>query len=238
MQDVAPRRFGRKRKRGAPRVIRRQKGFARIGGYYGRYRPLMGRRAQSLGELKFHDVALNDVVVASTGAVTATINIIPQGVTEKQRVGRKCTIKAVHWKYTVTLPTTAGATVTNGDVLRMILYQDKQANGETAVNSDILEDATDNLSFYNLANESRFVILLDKTVSINPMAAAGDGAANDTPQVTKSLEFNKRCSIPLEFDAATGAITEIRSNNLGVLLISQNAVCGFTSNFRLRYADN
>ncbi len=216
------------------RVVPFRRGFDRVGGFYGRFAVGAGK----LGELKFHDVDLNDAVVSSTAAITETINIILQGVTESQRVGRKCTIRAVQWNYTWTLPVTAAATVGNGDVCRQILYLDKQANGDAAANSDILVLATDNQSFYNLANENRFVILMDKTISLNPLAAAGDGAANDTPQLVRYGHFSKKCNIPIEYSSTTGAIAEIRSNNLGVLLVTQNGVAGLTSKFRLRFSDN
>ncbi len=205
-------------------------GVDRVGGFYGRY---SGRG----GELKFHDVDLDDAVVAAS-AITATINIIPQGVTESQRVGRKCTIRRIQWRYEISLPEQdAVADPASGDTVRVILYKDKQANGATANATDILEAAVFQ-SFRNLANSGRFDILMDKLHNINYRGLASDGAGVvSQAKVVQNYIFYKACSIPIEFDATTGALTEVRSNNIGVLLMSGQGVAGFESGFRLRFSD-
>ncbi len=196
---------------------------------------------QMPGELKFHDVALDDAVVAVGGNITATINIIPQGVTEIQRIGRKCTIRSVHWKYRVDLPEVQDASTPNTiDEVRVIMYMDKQANGAAAVATDILETATIR-SFRNLANSGRFNILMDRLHVINWMTLASHGFAADTfdqAEVVREYSFNKKCEIPIEFNAGAGIISEIRSNNLGVLLVGLNGTAGFLSSIRLRFSDN
>ncbi len=211
-------------------------GYTRSAGNYGRYRGLGA-------ELKFHDVDLDDAVVASAGGITDSINKIAQDTTEKTRVGRKCTIKKIGWRYNYTLPEQdAVADPAAGDVLRMILYHDTQANGATAgiggSTGGTLLVAADYQAFNNLTNSGRFKVLMDRTVSINYQTTASDGAGVvSQSSVIRSGSFYKSCNIPLEFDAAAGAITEIRSNNLGVLLIRKNGICGFASKFRLRFTD-
>ncbi len=212
-----------------------QRGYLRTEGFYGRYRTV--GYVGSGGELKFHDVDLDDAVVTNSGAVTASINLIAQGVTEVQRVGRKCTIKSIGWHYNYSLPEiTAAGSPPPFDNLRVILFVDKQANGATAVVLDILETA-DFQSFRNLSNSGRFRTLMDKTFALNYRAGAGITASSDYPSITFNGTFYKNCNIPLEFSATTGAITEIRSNNIGVLLISSANVSGFASKFRLRFSD-
>ncbi len=206
-------------------------GADRVGGYYGRY---SGRG----GELKFHDVDLDDGVVAAGGNVTATVNIIAQGVTESQRVGRKCTIKSIHWRYRIFMPAqTDVATSAAGDNLRVIMYLDKQANGATAAATDILETA-DYQSFRNLANSQRFNIILDRTSAVNydTMTSEGAGVVSTTFS-SRDFVLNKKCNIPIEFSATTGAIGEIRSNNIGVMLVGNAGIAGFDSKIRLRFSD-
>ncbi len=206
-------------------------GRDRVGGYYGRY-------AHKGGELKFHDVDLDDPVVATGGVVTASVNLIAQGVGESQRVGRKCTIKSIQWRYRSLVPEVdAAADPAALEALRIIMYVDKQANGATAAVTDLYESG-DLHAFRNLSNTSRFTILCDKIVELNYMTLASD-SANVVSQGTVSYEgvFYKKCNIPLEFDAATGAITEIRSNNIGVLIISNSGIGGFNSKIRLRFSD-
>lgn len=210
-------------------------GFTRVSGFYGRY-PVTAR--SGAGELKFHDVDMDDAVVAATGTVVPTVNIIPQGVTEITRVGRKCTIKNILWRYTYSLPEIdAQGTPASGDVLRVIMFLDKQCNGATATTTGILESA--NLrSFNNLANSGRFKILYDKKHTINYSNLASDGAGVvSSGSVVRYNEFYKKCNIPIEFDSTTGALTEIRSNNIGTLLLSNSGNAGFVSKIRLRFSD-
>ncbi len=200
-------------------------------------RSYAGRFANG-GELKFHDVDLDDAIVSNSGTVTASINLIAQGVTESTRVGRKCTIKNIGWQYVYSLPEiTAAGSPPPFDNLRIIMFMDKQANGVTAAVLDILETA-DFQSFKNLSNTGRFRTLMDKTIPLNYKAGAGLTASSDWPSVTFKGSFYKSCNIPIEFSAGTGAITEIRSNNIGVLLISSANVSGFASKIRLRFSDN
>ncbi len=190
-----------------------------------------------LGELKFHDVDLDDAVIAATGTITATINIIPQGTTEVQRIGRKCTIRQINWRFHVDFPVVTTAAAANGDVVRVILYLDKQANKATAAVTDILRTA-DYQSFNNLNNKARFRTLMDRTYDLNSPSGAGDGATNDYSAQNITDDLYKKVNIPLEFTSTTGAIGEITSNNIGVLLISQGGLAGFQSKFRLRFSDN
>ncbi len=220
-----------------PRPIKRTKrmftpGRDRVGGFYGRYAP-------TGGELKFHDVDLDDAFVATGGTVTPTINIIPQGVTESQRIGRKCTVKHISWRYRLNLPEAdAQGDPTDPDSVRVLMYMDKQCNGATATVTDVLESA-DLHSFRNLSNSGRFVILLDKTYLMNPLTIASDGAGlMSTAGVVREYSFYKKCNIPIEFNSTTGAIAEIRSNNIATLLISSAGSSGFNSKIRLRFSDN
>ncbi len=207
-------------------------GYTRVGGYYGRFAPYTG-------ELKFHDVQLVDAIVATGGVITPTVNIIPQGVTEITRVGRKCTIKSFNWRYRVTMPEfDAVATPAEGDGLRVILYQDKQTNGAQAAATDVLETA-DIHSFRNLANSGRFVILMDRVHRLNYLTLASDGAAVVSgADVTREYTFFKKVNMPIEFNGVNGTIGEIRSNNYGVLLVSDVGSIGFDSRIRLRFSDS
>ncbi len=204
-----------------------------------RSRSVGPRRSRlSSGELKFFDSTLDDTLVASAGGLTDSICLIADGTTESERVGRKCTLRSVHWRYTAFLGIKdAVATPALPDSLRIIMYQDKQCNGLTAAITDVLDTANIH-SFRNLSNSSRFNILCDKLVSINYDGLASDGAGV-VSQARKQREFvwYKKLNIPLEFSGITGALTEVRSNNVGVILISANGTVGFQSQLRLRFSD-
>lgn len=221
--------FGKRPKVIRPVVV---PGYTRQSGFYGRFG--VG------GELKFHDLDITDATVAAGGTIGIdSINKIPQGVTEVQRIGRKCTIRSINWRFRMTLPELdAVADPAAPDVIRVILYLDKQANGATAAVTDILE-SDDYQSFNNLANKSRFRTLMDREYDLNYSNLASDGAGVVSASATTiSDTLFKKCNIPIEFDSTTGAITEIRSNNIGVLLLGRAGIAGFDSKMRVRFSDN
>ena len=186
-------------------------------------------------ELKFHDVDLDDAIVAAAGGLTDSINKIPQGVTEITRVGRKCTIRQIGWKFDVELPETTLSSST-ADIVRVIMYLDKQANGASASITDIIESA-DYQSFNNLSNKNRFRTLMDRTYDLKAAAGGGDGTTEDYGVDLVHDSFYKKVNIPIEYNSTAGAITEITSNNIGVLLITKNGKAGFKSKIRLRFSD-
>ncbi len=226
-----------------PRVVKRRRtaapyvvpGYTRQAGFYGRF-------AGPKAELKFHDLDIDDGTVSASGAIAEdSCNVIAQGNTESQRVGRKLTIRKINWKYEVRLASVQDqANPPNGDLVRIILYQDKQTNGATAAITDILETA-DYQSFRNLANLGRFNILMDRTHRVGESMAQTDGTNTAAYPIVHSGPYGlyKACNIPIEYDnsATTGVITSQRSNNIGVLTISQAGVAGFFSKMRLRYSD-
>ncbi len=216
-------------------ITKRQRGFVRTGGYYGRY------PTRSTGELKFLDTVIDDAVIATGGTIqnTGTIHVIPQGVTETTRIGRKCTIKQINFRWTAKLPQATAATDI-GDTVRIIMYLDKQCNGATATIANILETSVWN-GWNNLENSLRFRILYDTTISL--YAPSGGSSAVGTHQfgpMVKNGAFYKKCNIPIEFDASasTGAIGTIRSNNVGLLFISEGGFAGIQSNVRVRFSDH
>lgn len=226
------------KKRSASRVASQRSlvvpGITRQVGFYNRFNGKDGP-----GELKFFDVDLTDTVVATGGVVTDSINKIAQGTTENTRIGRKCTIKQISCRFDVDIPKIdAQASAGGGEILRVIFFLDKQCNGATAAVLDILETA-DVHSFRNLSNSGRFQVLHDKVYMLNYTTLASDGAGVvSSAKVTRQHTWYKKCNIPLEFSGTAGAITEIRSNNIGVLLVAENGNGGFESKFRLRFSDN
>lgn len=200
----------------------------RVSGNYGRYSP-MGT------ELKFLDTSFNQTTVAATGNIVLTsVNLVPQGVTESTRIGRKCTLRAISFRYVVQLKPTTNTNNTD-DGLRVIVYWDKQCNGTAAAVTDILRTA-DYLSYNNLANKERFRILKDQFVDLHSTAGGGSTASFGEIGFTKQMHL--KCNIPIEFSGVTGAITEIRSNNIGVLLISDSADVSCEGLVRIRYSDS
>lgn len=196
----------------------------------------------SMSESKFHDLDIDDTTIAAGGTLAqASCNLIAQGVTESTRVGRKATITQIGWRFDVAYrpiaATDIGSTV-QGDVVRVILFLDKQNNGSAggAAVTDLLE-TSDYQSFNNLANKGRFKVLMDRTYPMTPSLAVGDVTSADVGGYSVADSFYKEVRIPIEFSSTTGAITEITSNNLGVITLSKSGFCSFSSKMRLRFTD-
>lgn len=161
---------------------------------------------------------------------------IPQGVTESTRVGRKCVIRQIYAKGQIELEAQTSKNTTF-DKARVIVYLDKQANGGVAGVTQLLESTSVD-SFRNLAESGRFRILADTVIAINSIAGSGDGTTEDYGRVLRTWSFSKLCNIPIEYSAVAGILTEIRSNNIGVLTISDSARTVLGATFRVRFSDS
>ncbi len=196
---------------------------------------------KSAGELKFHDLDIDDAVVAVNGTIAEDSCVtIAEGNGEQERVGRRVTITKIQWKYDLILASTAVAANTS-DSVRVILYQDRQCNGATATALNILK-TDDFQSFNNLSNSKRFTILYTRTHQLSCPSGSGRGSTDTLSFGENSLNvsMNKSCNIPIEYDSSvtTGAIASVRSNNIGVLLMGKSGLCNFSSKMRLRFTDN
>ncbi len=218
-------------------TVRRQKrwnggGKWRKGGYYGRYNTT---HTHARPELKFHDINLDLNPISLTGSIfVQSINEIEQGVGESQRIGRKILLKKFSFRYALTMLTQITGPNSHDEV-RVIIYLDKQANGGAATPSDILQAAVTIHSFRDLENVGRFRILAERNYALNSYAGAGDGTTNAFAGGLVRDEIHINLNTPVEFSFSTGAITEIKSNNIGILLISLHGRSKIESKMRTRF---
>lgn len=227
--------------RPVPRIAQRSRnialyapGYQRTSGFYGRY----GNAARERGllpEKKFFDTAVSFNFDA-TGEVIASgsggqLCLIPQGDTEKTRDGRQCYIDSIQMRGVAVFA--PGAATTATEQCYMYLVQDKQCNGAVAAIGDVFTSDVMSTNMLNLANSSRFRILKKWVMSFQP----GAGAATAINSVSKTVDWYSKCNILLDFSSTTGAITELKSNNL--FLCAGSAVaddtCSFYGTCRLRF---
>lgn len=209
------------------------------GQYYARDilpRPMMGRRATADSESKFFDTALAFTYdLTEEIPATGQLSLIPQGVTESTRVGRKCVVQSISLRGVASF---APATVaTASTVITTMIVLDKQANGAAAVLTDIFT-GNPQKTYRNLSNSSRFMVLKRWDRVLEPKAGAT--AAYNT--AVQYYNYQKKCNIPLEFSSTTGAITELKSNNIFLVAVSSASAADdlvtFTGSVRLRFSDN
>lgn len=197
------------------------------------------QRPLKTSEIKNFDVTLATTAITTAGIIVdSTLNLVRLGTDDNNRVGRKISIISIHLRGSLHMPSQTVLSSMNA-LYRVILYLDTQCNGATAAVADILATA-DEKSFLNLDNTDRFIILKDwffKLGTETNTVLAGPVYASTLMQ--KVLTFNKKCDFSIKFDADAGAITDITSNNIGIMAIAStanNAFLDMTS--RIRFSDN
>lgn len=211
---------------------RLKKGYQRTGGYYKYARNYSKYGLGSSTEQKFFDTALSEVFDKTAETAQASLNLVPQGVTENTRIGRKLHIKSIYIRGRFF---NDPAATNQMSICTLILVLDKQCNGAAATWADVFDGTQTNQRMRNLANSERFQVI--KTWDcILPLTAGVDGAYTSTGC---PLEWYKKVNIPILFSNTTGAITEICCNNL--LLLGGDSVsddtCSFQGTCRLRFTD-
>jgi hypothetical protein len=216
--------YGRRYKRPATAstvaraIATRYPGLVRTGGSYRRY----GGQARAAGmqpELKFWDA---DCAGNLTGPITLpttsqSLNLIPQGDTESTRDGRLAFVKSIHVRGDIILNPSSSTTISGPFYMWLIL--DTQANGAVAAASDVFTNSGNpSQSFLNLNNSGRFRILKSWVKVMEPQA--GVNAAYN--HMTYHIDHYMKCNIKIDWSSTTGAITEVRSNNLFLMLGSEN----------------
>lgn len=183
-------------------------GLTRTGGFYGRF----GRSAAVQGiipEKKFYDTA-TQFLIDATGEVPVTGQLVAigEGNGPNQRDGRRATLVSWHWKATLTL--LPGANALPGGTTYIYLVLDKQCNGAAAAITDVFLTNSLTTSPLNLENSMRFVILKKW---VHDWSVIGGVSAAYAP-VTKHIDKFKTCNILMDWNSTTGALIEIKSNNV------------------------
>lgn len=206
------------------------RGYTRRVGFFG----LTGKGGS---ELKFFDTIKTAAIPATGGTIlNPSLNLIPQGVTESTRVGRKCVLRSLSIRGSIKLPS-ATSSASSSDRIRIIVYIDKQTNGATALVGDLLQATVLINQFANLASMSRFTVLCDKMYSPVVHAAAGNGTTNEFGEHIISINYNFKLNLPLEFNLTDGALTTIRSNNIGVMGVTESGLANISYVSRVRFSD-
>ncbi len=176
-------------------------------------------------ELKTHDTDCDVATVANTG-VGFDLCAIAQGTTDVARLGRKITVKGVYIAATLS-GITQTSTLANY-CGRISLVLDTQANGATVTTPNIFNNTIGvwadiagkpSLNPVNLRQKARFKLLWTKDVVFYVTGGAGEGAADSTFHYPGyCIKKFVKLDLPVVYDSTTGAITEIRSNNLLLMM--------------------
>ena len=164
--------------------------------------------------------------------VVSTIIDIRQGPSIGQRIGRQILITSVSLRYYWT-PSTVDTTP---NVNRFILFVDKQCNGAPATAAMILTSNTPT-SYLNPFNRDRFELLYDETYQSSFCML--NTAVNKWQTSPGFVSLVVPLQLTVNFSGPTNSITDIRSNNLGVLLLTNSSTssvgCQFSA--QIEYCD-
>jgi len=211
-------------------------GMYRKSGFYGRF----GKQAKDNGnrpELKYFDTAVN-FSFDTTGEIPATgqLALIPQGDTATTRDGRQATIKSIQIRGDLNFVPAANAVAAGST--HLYLVQDRQCNGALAGIDDVFRNVGTPISmrFRNLANSQRFRILkrceyvLKNSYEVTGVAFGGLYARD-----SGFINLN----VPFEFSGSTGSISEIKTNNLFMLISTDSTtdLVSYELTSRLKFTD-
>lgn len=180
-------------------------------------RPMAGpsySRSLRAGELKFFDTVQSGSLIDATGEIVTTggqLNLIPQGDTESTRDGRECVIKSIQARWSLSYVPAAAATASGTTFIMLVL--DTMCTGAAAAATDVMTSATFSTAMFNLGSGRRFRIIKRWVHNWGPQAGATTAYNNQN----KTIDFYKKCNLPLVFNSTAGALTEIRGNNLFLL---------------------
>ena len=159
-----------------------------------------------------------DNVWENVSGTAGFINAIQQGDGESNRDGRKIVITSVHARFQL-----ASNTVT-----RIIGVIDKQTNGAATTIASILDTASstdDVLAFRNLQTTTRYTIFYDETI---------DETYNSGGN--RIHHCNKKMDLPVQYDASTGAITDVVDRSIQFWAITGTATNStFAAEYRVRF---
>lgn len=196
--------------------------------------------SKRITRLEHSDELKHVVRGVAQGTVSGTgdyylLNGISTGDDHDNRVGQEICAKYLNVQMHIINPLASTATVK----YRILLVWDKQCNGAapqllTSVSDDaVLDDSTtslisqDWLSPHNYAAKERYVILMDKSVALNP---SSDTKNND---YLIKKNFNLHGAI-CKYTGTSSAVTDIVTRSLGILIYrdgSPTATFGFVSRF-------
>jgi len=206
----------------------------------------------NLQEIKFCDVANSDdnfTVIGSFAPIL--LNGITQGASQTQRIGNKISMKSIRIRGQIINLLTAVQTYA-----RIIIFYDKQCNGATCANADLLSTITSVptttvtvFSEMNLMNVERFIILRDMIMTLPSVTNTVGVLSNvgfdpgQNPSNTSIFDvdmFIKLKGLPTLYKGGTLGVGDIATGGLFMVLLNHQGVAAWTfrNTERLRYYDN
>jgi len=201
------------------------------------------RSTANAPETKCQDL---EAVTAFAGAGNILcLNGVVRGTDVNQRIGRRICLKGLLFRGVVQ-QTGAGSSVS--EMLRLMLVYDRQTNGANPAVGDIIQDVnsgtTDNMSYMNINNTKRFVVLAKHTwVQATQGTGTNKELANNVSETTSRMcdifvPAKKIKSLITEFNSGVaGDVTDIISGGLFAVWIGVSGNYSLSWKCRWRWCD-
>ena len=209
----------------------------RTGGYIGRFGTTGGGK-----ELKFLDTqtaaGLIDATLELAPSTAGQLVTITQGIGQSQRIGRKVLVKSIQIAGSLKFaPTTAAHA---GCLTYIWLVVDKQCNGAALTAANVFDGSDAGLAVRNMEYISRFTVLKKWVWRFQPTGTNIAGTEHN--EIHQLWEDYIKVNIPIEYSADTGAVGEIRHNNIslvwGTIGAGNDDTVTARMKIRVRYSDN
>lgn len=214
-------------------------GVTRTGGVWDRSRKA-AMKAHT--ELKWNDAApLTSAAFGSTATRVTLLGASPahtlaSGTGSSDRIGKKITIKSIQLKGSIGLGNTNSLSV----VFHIWLCLDTQANGTLATLSDVIDSTSLDIARPVIANSERFRVLKKLVFECPALySTITTGPTSGSLMLRQHFDYFKKCNYEIDYSLTTGAITEIRSNNLFLIAgtVGDNSQPTLNMVSRIRYTD-
>lgn len=188
-------------------------------------------------EIKFYDSTFGTVGVPAGPASIidpTVVSGIVNGTGPSDRIGRR--IKVVKVDYSFSIILNGAAALLNSDAVRYDMWLDRQCNGLAPTPAELYTAAATlgTTQFPNLFNEKRFKRMYTHVHQFNPASAIGAASANVGMKIEGSFSPN----VVIEYDASTGAVGDLTSNNIFQCWSSDSGFCVVNTGFtRVHYVD-
>lgn len=175
---------------------------------------------------KWQDTTLTFNNIASAGVIGASyFGTIQLGTGDTSRIGNNVRVQRMR----ITGQFSDSAT----GKYRVIVAIDKQCNGAACTAADILSSVSVNGPYNHDTvvgwGGSRFTILKDTKGEINLQVAA--------TAVVKQWSFYRKSPVIVRYSGNAGTVSDVVSNNLVLLFVSDNSTVDFTGVLQLMFTD-
>ncbi len=202
-------------------------------------------------EKKFLDVTRTSAAMTNTwtqhapdAGSTNCISAPVQGAGNQQRVGRTYQIMSVFVRFIISIPSDESVTLPLSNVIyRVCVVLDMQTNSTALTATDVMLATTvsDVLSFRNLEDTARFVVLYDSGPRRMVRDVSNEGAINlfAAPLTEHVLHFYKAFKLPIKVRSSgtTANVTSAADNSISVIAITQDTNMNMQYNSRIRFVD-